>query len=244
MAERLRDAAAEGRLTSEELEERLGRALRRSDPRRARRGGGRPPRAARASEAAGPRHAAGAVRVPVHVRAARGDLGPLGHGLLLARVADPRVGRVRGGSRPRRLPAGSSPPRRPRSSLTRVVPPRVVCAAMPSRLFAPGLLDGQVAIVSGGGSGLGRASALELARAARTWWCAAGALEPLEETVAPRGGRALRGAGLRHPRGGAGERARGRRARAPRPHRPAREQRRRPVPHARPRTSRPRASAP
>ena len=39
----------------------------------------------------------------------------------------------------------------------------IVCAAMPSRLFAPGVLDGQVAIVSGGGSGLGRASALELA---------------------------------------------------------------------------------
>ena len=34
---------------------------------------------------------------------------------------------------------------------------------MPSKLFQPGLLDGQVAIVSGGGSGLGRASALELA---------------------------------------------------------------------------------
>ena len=34
----------------------------------------------------------------------------------------------------------------------------------PSRIFAPGLLDGRVCIVSGAGSGLGRASALELAR--------------------------------------------------------------------------------
>jgi len=34
---------------------------------------------------------------------------------------------------------------------------------MPSKIFQPGLLDGQVAIVSGGGSGLGRATALELA---------------------------------------------------------------------------------
>ncbi len=35
---------------------------------------------------------------------------------------------------------------------------------MPSRLFHSTLLDGQVAIVSGGGSGLGRAAALELSR--------------------------------------------------------------------------------
>jgi citronellol/citronellal dehydrogenase len=34
---------------------------------------------------------------------------------------------------------------------------------VPSRVFQPGLLEGQVAIVSGGGSGLGRAAALELA---------------------------------------------------------------------------------
>jgi NAD(P)-dependent dehydrogenase (short-subunit alcohol dehydrogenase family) len=33
-----------------------------------------------------------------------------------------------------------------------------------SRIFAPGLLAGQVCLVSGGGTGLGRASALELAR--------------------------------------------------------------------------------
>src|SRR5689334_6452464 len=33
---------------------------------------------------------------------------------------------------------------------------------MPSEIFAPGLLDGQVAIVTGGGTGLGKASAREL----------------------------------------------------------------------------------
>ena len=38
---------------------------------------------------------------------------------------------------------------------------------MPSKIFQPGLLDGQVAIVSGGGSGLGRAAALELASLGR-----------------------------------------------------------------------------
>ena len=55
---------------------------------------------------------------------------------------------------------------------------------MPSKLFQPGLLDGQVAIVSGGGSGLGRASALELAAlGARVVVCGR-RTEPLEETAA------------------------------------------------------------
>ncbi len=54
---------------------------------------------------------------------------------------------------------------------------------MPSRLFAPGVLDGQVAIVSGGGSGLGRASALELAACGATVVVCGRRLEPLEETV-------------------------------------------------------------
>jgi NAD(P)-dependent dehydrogenase (short-subunit alcohol dehydrogenase family) len=55
---------------------------------------------------------------------------------------------------------------------------------MPSKLFQPGLLDGQVAIVSGGGSGLGRASALELAAlGARVVVCGRRP-EPLEETAA------------------------------------------------------------
>jgi citronellol/citronellal dehydrogenase len=54
---------------------------------------------------------------------------------------------------------------------------------MPSKLFQPGLLEGQVAIVSGGGSGLGRASALELAAlGARVVVCGR-RVEPLEETA-------------------------------------------------------------
>jgi citronellol/citronellal dehydrogenase len=54
---------------------------------------------------------------------------------------------------------------------------------MPSRIFQPGLLEEQVAIVSGGGTGLGRASALELARlGARVVVCGR-RREPLDETV-------------------------------------------------------------
>ncbi len=61
---------------------------------------------------------------------------------------------------------------------------------MPSKLFQPGLLDGQVAIVSGGGSGLGRATALELAAlGARVVVCGRRP-EPLAETAAQaEGGR-------------------------------------------------------
>jgi citronellol/citronellal dehydrogenase len=55
---------------------------------------------------------------------------------------------------------------------------------VPSKIFQPGLLDGQVAVVSGGGSGLGRAAALELATlGARVVVCGR-RLEPLEETAA------------------------------------------------------------
>jgi citronellol/citronellal dehydrogenase len=53
-----------------------------------------------------------------------------------------------------------------------------------SRIFAPGLLDGQVCVVSGAGSGLGRATALELARlGARVVGCGRRE-EPLAETAA------------------------------------------------------------
>src|SRR5919202_5583524 len=55
---------------------------------------------------------------------------------------------------------------------------------MPSKLFQPGLLDGQVAIVSGGGSGLGRATALELAALGAQVVVCGRREEPLEETAA------------------------------------------------------------
>jgi citronellol/citronellal dehydrogenase len=59
----------------------------------------------------------------------------------------------------------------------------VRCAAMPSRVFLPGLLEGQVAIVTGGGTGLGRATALELAACGAHVVVAGRRPEPLEETA-------------------------------------------------------------
>jgi NAD(P)-dependent dehydrogenase (short-subunit alcohol dehydrogenase family) len=61
-----------------------------------------------------------------------------------------------------------------------------------SRIFAPGLLDGQVCLVSGAGSGLGRATALELASLGAIVVGCGRRAEPLEETarlIADGGGR-------------------------------------------------------
>ena len=55
---------------------------------------------------------------------------------------------------------------------------------MPSKLFAAGLLDGQVAIVSGGGTGLGQATALELAACGARVVVCGRRPEPLAETAA------------------------------------------------------------
>lgn len=52
----------------------------------------------------------------------------------------------------------------------------------PSRIFAPGLLEGQVCLLSGAGSGIGRETALELARLGATVVGCGRRLEPLEET--------------------------------------------------------------
>ncbi|HTB50041.1 MAG TPA: SDR family NAD(P)-dependent oxidoreductase, partial [Solirubrobacteraceae bacterium] len=53
-----------------------------------------------------------------------------------------------------------------------------------SRLFSPSLLAGQTAIVSGGGSGLGRETALELARCGARVVICGRREEPLLETAA------------------------------------------------------------
>jgi NAD(P)-dependent dehydrogenase (short-subunit alcohol dehydrogenase family) len=53
-----------------------------------------------------------------------------------------------------------------------------------SRIFRPGLLDGQVCLVSGAGSGLGRATALELARLGAAVVGCGRREQPLAETAA------------------------------------------------------------
>ena len=59
-----------------------------------------------------------------------------------------------------------------------------------SRIFAPGLLEGQVCAVSGAGSGLGRATALELTRLGAIVVGCGRRSEPLEETAELAGGLA------------------------------------------------------
>ena len=57
-----------------------------------------------------------------------------------------------------------------------------------SRVLAPGLLEGRVCIVSGAGSGLGRAAALEMCRLGATVIGCGRRSEPLEETAAEAAG--------------------------------------------------------
>lgn len=56
-------------------------------------------------------------------------------------------------------------------------------AASGSKIFAPGLLDGQVCLLSGAGSGIGRETALELARLGATVVGCGRRSEPVEETA-------------------------------------------------------------
>lgn len=58
---------------------------------------------------------------------------------------------------------------------------------MTSRIFAPGLLDGRVCIVSGAGTGLGRSAAVELAALGATVVLCGRRREPLEEVAAELG---------------------------------------------------------
>jgi NAD(P)-dependent dehydrogenase (short-subunit alcohol dehydrogenase family) len=69
--------------------------------------------------------------------------------------------------------------------------------ASPSRIFAPGLLDGQVCVVSGMGTGLGRATGIELARLGATVVGCGRRPEPLEAAVDDI--RAAGGAGEAYP---------------------------------------------
>jgi NAD(P)-dependent dehydrogenase (short-subunit alcohol dehydrogenase family) len=55
---------------------------------------------------------------------------------------------------------------------------------VPSRIFRDGLLDGQVILVTGGGTGLGRATAVELTALGAQVVVTGRRAEPLEETVA------------------------------------------------------------
>jgi citronellol/citronellal dehydrogenase len=80
-------------------------------------------------------------------------------------------------------------------------------AAKRSAIFAPGLLEGQVALVTGGGTGLGRATALELVRCGATVVITGRRLEVLEQAVGEAG--FSEGAGDRAGAGGRGERAGG-----------------------------------
>jgi citronellol/citronellal dehydrogenase len=54
---------------------------------------------------------------------------------------------------------------------------------VPSEVFRPGLLDGQVVLLSGGGTGLGRATAVELAALGAQVTICGRRPEPLEETA-------------------------------------------------------------
>jgi len=65
----------------------------------------------------------------------------------------------------------------------------VSAAAEKSEIFAPGLLGGQVALVTGGGTGLGKATAVELARCGASVVIAGRREEVLREAVAEIGER-------------------------------------------------------
>ena len=99
-------------------------------------------------------------------------------------------------------------------------------------VFRAGLFAGQTIIVTGGGSGIGRCTAHELASLGAHVALVGRTAEKLERCsaeIAEDGGSASAHR-LRHPRRGRGRRDHRRGARRARPHRRPRQQRRRPVP--------------
>src|SRR4051812_45276234 len=68
-----------------------------------------------------------------------------------------------------------------------------MAGAPPSSIFAPGLLDGKVCVISGAGTGLGKATALELSSLGAVIVGCGRRTEPLEgmaSEISDRGGKA------------------------------------------------------